>query len=70
MTTNVGTNDRILRASLGLALFYLAFLSGPFAFDGDLMKYNSAVGSIMMLVVAAIHLWPTYTIFGFKTCQV
>ncbi len=69
MTTNVGTLDRILRAALGLALLYLAFLSGMPAFQGSLIKYGAAAVGVVMLVVAATRMCPIYSIFGFKTCR-
>lgn len=70
MTTNVGTLDRILRAALGVALLYLAFLSGLPAFDGSVMKYGAALVGVVMLGVAATRICPIYSIFGFKTCRV
>ena len=70
MTVNVGTLDRILRAALGLALLYLAFLSGLPAFDGGLVKYGAAAVGVVMLVVAATRMCPIYSILGFKTCAV
>lgn len=70
MTTNVGTIDRILRAILGAALLYLAFLSGLPAFDGALLKYGAALVGVVMLVVAAVRICPIYSIFGLKTCRV
>ena len=69
MTSNVGTIDRILRAALGAGLLYLAFLSGFPAFDGAILKYGAAVIGAVMLVVAATHVCPIYSIFGFKTCR-
>lgn len=70
MTTNVGTIDRIMRAILGAALLYLAFLSGLPAFDGALLKYGAALVGVVMLVVAAVRICPIYSIFGLKTCRV
>lgn len=69
MTTNTGTIDRILRVALGLALLYLAFLSGLPAFEGGLAKYGAAAVSVVMLAVAATRVCPVYAIFGFNTCR-
>ncbi len=70
MATNVGTLDRLLRATLGLGLLYLAFLSGILPFESGLMKYGAALIGGVMLVVAATRVCPIYSIFGFKTCRV
>lgn len=70
MTANVGTIDRILRATLGLLLLYLAFLSGLPAFEGALLKFGGAAVGVVMLVVAVTRVCPVYSILGFKTCRV
>ncbi|MBN9670255.1 YgaP family membrane protein [Roseibium aggregatum] len=69
MTTNVGTLDRILRAALGLALLYLAFLSGIQFFAGPLSKFGATVIGIVMFVTSVTRLCPLYAIFGVKTCR-
>ncbi|MGM0559703.1 MAG: YgaP family membrane protein [Pseudomonadota bacterium] len=68
MRINVGTFDRIFRAVLGLALLYLAFLSGLPLFGGALLKYGAAVVGIVMLVVATTRVCPVYAVLGIKTC--
>lgn len=70
MSINVGTVDRIFRAVLGLALLYLAFLSGLPLFEGPLFKYGAAVVGLVMLVVAATRVCPIYSVLGVKTCRV
>lgn len=70
MSINVGTVDRIFRAVLGLALLYLAFLSGLPLFEGPLIKYGAAVVGLVMLVVAATRVCPIYSVLGVKTCRV
>lgn len=69
MTVNVGTIDRILRATLGVVLLYLAFFSGLPAFEGALVKYGAALVGVVMLGVAAVRICPVYSILGFKTCK-
>lgn len=69
MSTNVGTVDRIFRAVLGLALLYLAFLSGLPLFEEALPKYGAAVVGLVMLVVAATRVCPIYSALGVKTCR-
>ena len=69
MTPNVGTIDRILRAALGVALLYLAFLSGLPAFDGLVLKAGAAIVGVVMLTVAVMRVCPIYSIFGLKTCR-
>lgn len=70
MTPNVGTLDRLFRAALGLALLYLAFLSGSAVFEGGLLKYGAAIVGIVMVTVAALGSCPVYSLFGIKTCRV
>lgn len=67
--TNVGTIDRVVRGLLGVALLYLAFLSGLPMFDAPVWKYGAAAVGVVMLVVAAVRICPIYSIFGFKTCK-
>ncbi|AXC50248.1 DUF2892 domain-containing protein [Paracoccus suum] len=69
MSVNVGTVDRIFRAALGLALLYLAFLSGLPLFEGALLKYGAAVVGLVMLVVAVTRVCPVYSVLGVKTCR-
>lgn len=69
MITNVGNIDRILRASLGVVLLYLAFLSGMAFFADPLFKYGAAVIGVVMLATSAFKMCPLYSIFGFKTCR-
>ncbi|WP_026987316.1 YgaP family membrane protein [Fodinicurvata fenggangensis] len=69
MRINVGTIDRIFRAVLGLALLYLAFLSGLPLFEGALLKYGAAVVGIVILVVATTRVCPVYAVLGIKTCR-
>lgn len=69
MRVNVGTVDRIFRAALGLALLYLAFLSGLPLFEGALLKYGAAVVGLVMLVVAVTRVCPVYSVLGVKTCR-
>lgn len=68
--TNVGTIDRVVRGLVGVALLYLAFLSGLPLFDAAMWKYGAAAVGVVMLVVAAVRICPIYSIFGFKTCKV
>lgn len=69
MTANVGTFDRILRALIGIAMLYLAFMSGLPLFEAPLFKYGATIIGIVMLTVATVKMCPIYSIFGFKTCR-
>ncbi len=70
MNVNVGTLDRTLRAVLGIALLYLAFLSGLDLFASPLVKYGAAAIGLVMLVTAAARICPLYSILGIRTCKV
>lgn len=69
MTTNVGTIDRILRASLGVVLLYLAFFSGLSLFAAPLFKYGAAAIGVVMLATSTLKMCPIYAILGLKTCK-
>ena len=69
MTTNIGTIDRLLRAALGLALLYLAFVGGSQLFAAPLLKYGAAAIGIVMLATATVRMCPLYAILGVKTCR-
>ena len=69
MTVNVGTIDRIARAILGIALLYLAFLSGLPLFESTLITALAAIVGVVMLATSALRMCPLYSIFGIKTCR-
>ena len=66
MSVNVGTIDRVLRGLLGLALLWLAFLSG--AVVGALM-WIAAIAGVVMLATAALRICPLYSMLGLRTCK-
>ncbi len=66
---NVGTIDRVLRAVLGFALLYFAFLSGLPVFAGALAKYAAAAAGVVMLGTALFSICPIYSVLGLKTCR-
>ena len=57
MTKNIGLTDRIVRATLGVALIAWALLGGPvWAWIG-----------VVPLLTAGISFCPVYTLFGLRT---
>ncbi len=69
MTANVGTIDRIQRIALGVALLYLAFLSGLPFFAAWLVKPAAALIGVVMLATATLKMCPIYVALGLKTCK-
>lgn len=69
MTTNVGTLDRILRATLGVVLLYLAIFSGSSLTDAAVLKYGAAAIGVIMLATSALKICPLYSILGVRTCR-
>lgn len=69
MSVNVGTVDRVLRALLGIGLFYLAFGSGLALFESPIAQYGTAAVGVVMLVVAAVRVCPVYSLLGIRTCR-
>ena len=69
MSANVGSIDRIVRAILGIALLWFAFLSGLPLAGNPAFKYGAAIFGVIMLVVAVVRVCPVYSIFGLTTCK-
>lgn len=69
MDVNVGTIDRILRATLGVVLLYLAFFSDLSLFAEPLFKYGAAVIGAVMLATSTLKMCPIFAILGLKTCK-
>ena len=65
MTRNVGTLDRIARATLGVVLIALA-LTG--VASGAWFALALVVG-VVMLATSALKLCPIYSVLGLKTCK-
>ncbi|RMF41528.1 MAG: DUF2892 domain-containing protein [Alphaproteobacteria bacterium] len=68
MSANIGTIDRIVRALIGLALLWLAFLSGLPVMASPAAQYIAAAVGVIMLATSAIRFCPLYRLFGFRTC--
>jgi hypothetical protein len=69
MKPNVGTIDRLFRATLGIALLALAFFSGLPLFATTWVQIAVAAVGVVMLVVSVTRVCPIYAIFGIKTCR-
>lgn len=69
MPVNIGTVDRILRATLGAALLYLALASGAAVFEAGLWKWIAVAGGVIMLATSAIKFCPLYRLVGLRTCK-
>lgn len=69
MGKNVGTIDRMLRATFGAVLIWTAFAIGVTAMDGAFRKYSAAGVGVVMAAVAIIGVCPVYSILGVRTCR-
>ena len=70
MTPNVGTTDRILRATLGVVLLLAPFVLGLPLFESTVATTVSVIVGLVMLGTAAFRLCPLYSLFGFNTCRI
>ncbi|PRX38144.1 Protein of unknown function [Meinhardsimonia xiamenensis] len=68
MSKNMGTVDRVVRAVIGLALLYWAFLSGAASANG-LLLWLGVIVAVIMLITAAVGNCPLYRVFGIRTCK-
>lgn len=67
MSVNVGSADRLVRLTLGLALIVLAFVllsANPVLFWGALV-----VGAVL-IGTALLRFCPLYRLLGLSTCKV
>lgn len=69
MVRNVGTVDRVLRMSLGVALLALAAFGPMPAIEIAWLKYGAALIGLVMLGSAATAVCPIYNILGIKTIR-
>lgn len=67
MTTNIGTIDRIARATIGFACIALIF-TGPLV-DTDWPRYALGVIGGILLLTAAYSTCPLYSVLGFNSCS-
>lgn len=63
--TNEANWDRILRAVAGVALLWVAFMSGLLASP---WSWVAGVVGLVMLVTAAVGFCPAYALMGLNTC--
>lgn len=68
---NVGSTDRALRFSFGIALVVVPFV--PAAADlvagWGLWKYALTIWGVAMLGTAVFRFCPAYFLFGIRTCE-
>jgi hypothetical protein len=64
MTTNVGKLDRLIRATLGVVLLFVAF-RGEISTLGTVI---AGIAGVVMIGVAVTRVCPVYSLLGIKTC--
>ncbi len=69
MAINVGTIDRVLRALIGAALLYVAFMSGLAFVAEPVAQYAVAAIGAVLLATAAFRFCPLYRVLGLSSCS-
>lgn len=64
MSTNVGTNDRIIRLVLAAAALIISLLAGV----GSVLGIILLVVAVIAAVTAAVGFCPLYRLIGVNTC--
>lgn len=65
---NMGALDSILRAGVGITMFYLGFYDNSLVTD-EFAKALLSVMSALILTVVIIGYCPLYALVGFDTCN-
>ncbi len=69
MSANVGNTDRILRAILGLVLFFAPLLNMPAIWSSAALAYGSMAIGIVLIATALFRFCPLYRLLGMSTCR-
>jgi len=69
MTANIGSFDRLIRAIVGLFLFFLPLLNIPAIWSSAPMAYVSMAVGIIFVATALFRFCPLYRIVGISTCK-
>jgi hypothetical protein len=70
MTANLGSPDRVIRAIIGLALFFLPLLNIPAIWSSAALAYGSIAVGIVLVLTALFRFCPLYRIVGISTCKI
>lgn len=70
MTANVGSLDRIIRFSIGLALIVLPFVTTFGIWNTALGQYGALLVGIILVATAVFRFCPLYRIIGLRTCRI
>ena len=66
MKKNAGSNDRIIRLVLAIAIGYFAYSAD---LDSNVLQYILYGIAVIMLVTPITSFCPLYTLFGINTCD-
>jgi uncharacterized membrane protein YdbT with pleckstrin-like domain len=69
MTTNEGSLDRALRASLGILLIAVAVWSGIALFANVVLYWCAIVIGVVLIATAVTGFCPAYRLLGVRTCE-
>jgi hypothetical protein len=69
MTANLGNPDRLIRALIGLALFFLPLLNMPAIWSSAAFAYGSMAVGVILMATALFRFCPLYRLVGLSTCK-
>jgi hypothetical protein len=69
MTANLGSPDRLIRAIIGLLLFFLPLLNIPAIWSSAALAYGSMAVGLILGLTALFRFCPLYRIVGISTCR-
>lgn len=69
MTANLGSPDRLIRAIIGLLLFFLPLLNIPAIWSSVALAYGSMAVGLILVLTALFRFCPLYRIIGISTCR-
>jgi len=69
MTANLGSPDRLIRAIIGLLLFFLPLLNTPAIWSSAAFAYGSMAVGLILVLTALFRFCPLYRIVGISTCR-
>lgn len=70
MTANIGKLDLVIRAVLGIVLFFAPLMNVPAIWSNSMLAYASMGIGLVLIFTAAFRFCPLYRILGISTCKI
>jgi hypothetical protein len=69
MNANLGNTDRLIRAIIGITLFFLPLMNVPAIWSSAAFAYASMGVGVVLVATALFRFFPLYRIVGISTCR-